>query len=98
MSETYIPLSRSTISVPLVRNRKKLIEMLSALGFTHILIHGKSNYVMEIEGETAKLSAHKQTVKLLSNQWGLGLTHDALLCHNLLDCDTRTLCFPKNFI
>ena len=47
-----------------------LIEILSALGFTRILIHGKSNYVMEIDGETAKLSAHKKTVKLRSNQWG----------------------------
>lgn len=49
---------------------KNLIEMLSALGFTRILIHGKSNYVMEIDGETAKLSAHKKTVKLLTHQWG----------------------------
>ena len=50
---------------------KDLIEMLSELGFTHILIHGKSNYVMEIDSETAKLSeTHKKTVKLLSDQWG----------------------------
>ena len=49
---------------------KNLIEMLSAFGFTRILIHGKSNYVMEIDGESAKLSAHKKTIKLLSNQWG----------------------------
>ena len=28
----------------------------------------------------------------------IGLTHIALLYHNLLDCDTRTLCFQKNFI
>ncbi len=28
----------------------------------------------------------------------VGLTHIALLYHNLLDCDTRTLCFQKNFI
>ena len=49
---------------------KNLIEMLSELEFTHILIHGKSNYVMEIDGETAKLSAHKKTIKLLPDQWG----------------------------
>ena len=47
-----------------------LIEALLALGFTCILVHGKSNYVMEIDGKTAKLSAHKKTVKLLSQQWG----------------------------
>ena len=47
-----------------------LIETLTALGFTRILVHGKSNYVMEIAGKTAKLSAHKQTVKLLTHQWG----------------------------
>ncbi len=28
----------------------------------------------------------------------LGLTHIALLYHNLLDCDAKTLCFQKNFI
>ena len=49
---------------------KALIETLGALGFTCILVHGKSNYVMEIDGKTLKLSAHKKTIKLLSNQWG----------------------------
>ena len=49
---------------------KTLIETLLALGFTCILVHGKSNYVMEIDGKTAKLSVHKQTVKLLTHQWG----------------------------
>ena len=49
---------------------KDLIETLFALGFTRILVHGKSNYVMEIDGKTAKLSAHKKTIKLLSHQWG----------------------------
>ena len=48
---------------------KDLIEALLELGFTCILIHGKSNYVMEIDGKTAKLSEHKQNVKLLANQW-----------------------------
>ena len=28
----------------------------------------------------------------------IGLTHIALLYHNLLDCDAKTLCFQKNFI
>ena len=49
---------------------KSLIETLLALGFTRILVHGKSNYVMEIDGETAKLSAHKKNVKLLSHKCG----------------------------
>ena len=48
---------------------KDLIEALLELGFTCILIHGKSNYVMEIDGKTAKLSEHKKDVKLLANQW-----------------------------
>lgn len=47
-----------------------LIETLLALGFTCVLVHGKSNYVMVIDGKTAKLSAHKKTLKLLSQQWG----------------------------
>jgi hypothetical protein len=49
---------------------KKLIETLLDLGFTAVLIHGKSNYVMEIDHQTAKLSEHKKTVKLHANQWG----------------------------
>ena len=49
---------------------KDLIEALLEFGFTCILIHGKSNYVMEIDAKTAKLSEHKKTVKLLTNQWG----------------------------
>ena len=47
-----------------------LIEALLELGVTRILIHGKSNYVMEISGKTAKLSKHKKNVKLLAEQWG----------------------------
>ncbi len=49
---------------------KKLIETLLDLGFTCRLIHGKSNYVMEIDRKTAKLSEHKKTVKLRANQCG----------------------------
>ena len=49
---------------------KNLIETLLDLEFTTILIHGKSNYVMEIDRKTAKLSEHKKTVKLRANQWG----------------------------
>ena len=37
-----------------------LIEALLELGVTRILIHGKSNYVMEISGKTAKLSKHEK--------------------------------------
>ena len=49
---------------------KALIETLLELGFTCILIHGKSNYVMEIDGQVGKLSEHKKTLKLLTHQWG----------------------------
>ncbi len=49
---------------------KDLIETLIGLGFTCVLVHGKSNYVMEINGQIAKLSAHKKTVKLHTHQWG----------------------------
>lgn len=49
---------------------RKLIDTLSDLGFTSILIHGKGNYVMQIEGTTAKLSEHKKLIQLQGNQWG----------------------------
>ena len=49
---------------------KALIEALDDFGFTRVLVHGKSNYVMEIDGQSSKLSAHKKTIKLLTDQWG----------------------------
>ncbi len=49
---------------------QKLIGILSDLGFESILIHGRSNYVMRIDKTTAKLSEHKKSIKLCSDQWG----------------------------
>ena len=49
---------------------QKLIGILSDLGFESILIHGKSNYVMRIDKTTARLSEHKKSIKLCSDQWG----------------------------
>ena len=47
-----------------------LIAALTEMGFESILIHGKSNYVMTIAGVKAKLSAHKQTLRLSEHQCG----------------------------
>ncbi len=44
---------------------RKLVDALSDLGFTSILIHGKNNYVMTIGDTTAKLSAHKKHTELV---------------------------------
>ena len=49
---------------------RKLVETLSDLGFTSILIDGKDNSVMRISKTTAKLSAHKKDIKLSEDQWG----------------------------
>ena len=49
---------------------RKLVEALSELGFTSILIHGKNNYVMTIADTKAKLSVHKRRVVLAADQWG----------------------------
>ncbi len=47
---------------------KALIETLYELGLVScVLVHGKSNYVMEIDGQSSKLSEHKKTVKLLTH-------------------------------
>jgi hypothetical protein len=48
----------------------KLVEILTEFGFSKILIHGKSNYLFEINDKRAKLSVHKKEVQLLDNQWG----------------------------
>ena len=49
---------------------RHLIDTLREMGFETILVHGKSNYVMTIDEKKAKLSEHKKSIELLSNQWG----------------------------
>ena len=49
---------------------KELVQNLSELGFDRILIHGKNNYVMDIDNTKAKLSAHKKQIQLNTNGWG----------------------------
>ncbi len=49
---------------------RKLVEALSALGFTSIGIHGKNNFVMTIADTKAKLSVHKKRMELSADQWG----------------------------
>ena len=49
---------------------RHLIDTLREMGFETILVHGKSNYVMTIDEKRAKLSEHKKSIQLLSNQWG----------------------------
>ena len=49
---------------------RKLVDALSALGFTSILVHGKNNFVMTIGETKAKLSVHKRRVALSEDQWG----------------------------
>ena len=41
---------------------RKLVEVLSELGFVSLLIHGKNNYVMTIGDTSAKLSVHKKRI------------------------------------
>lgn len=62
-----IDLRKSPIPFNAWYGSKDLITALLDFGFTCILIHGKSNYVMEIDGQTAKLSEHKKTFKLHAN-------------------------------
>ena len=40
------------------------------MGFDNILIHGKNNYVMDIDNTSKKLSEHKKAVELSPEQWG----------------------------
>ena len=51
---------------------KKLIQILSDLGFVSILVHGPSNYVMTINHKKEKLSVHKKSIELRQGQWGCG--------------------------
>lgn len=54
---------------------QNLVEILSDMGFEDILIHGKSNYVMEIDNKSDKLSEHKKQVELKENKWGCPKPH-----------------------
>ncbi len=49
---------------------RNLVDALSELGFTSILVHGKNNFVMTIAETKAKLSVHKKRVELSEDQWG----------------------------
>ena len=54
---------------------KKLTDILSEMGFDIILIHGKNNYVMTIDGKKTKLSEHKKQIELCPEQWGCSKPH-----------------------
>ena len=49
---------------------KKLTDILSEMGFDIIRIHGKNNYVMDIDNKSTKLSEHKKQIELCPEQWG----------------------------
>ena len=49
---------------------RKLVDTLSELGFTSIVVHGKNNFVMTIADTKEKLSVHKRGVELSEDQWG----------------------------
>ena len=53
----------------------QLVQNLSDFGFDDILIHGKSNYVMDIDNTKAKLSEHKKEIQLNTNRWGCNKPH-----------------------
>ena len=54
---------------------KKLTDILSEIGFDNILIHGKNNYVMDIDNKCLKLSEHKKQIELRPKQWGCDKPH-----------------------
>ena len=45
------------------------------MGFDKTLIHGKNNYVMDIDNKSMKLSEHKRLIELQSEQWGCDKPH-----------------------
>ena len=54
---------------------KKLTDILFEMGFDKTLIHGKNNYVMDIDNKSMKLSEHKRLIELQSEQWGCDKPH-----------------------
>ena len=68
--ETGIDIRNYPITFDSWYGSRHLIDTLREMGFETILVHGKSNYVMTIDEKRAKLSEHKKSIQLLSNQWG----------------------------
>ena len=68
--ETGIDIRNYPITFDAWYGSHHLIDTLREMGFETILVHGKSNYVMTIDEKKVKLSEHKKSIKLLSNQWG----------------------------
>ena len=54
---------------------QQLLQILSDMGFDTKLVHGKSNYVMDIENENVKLSQHKKRIELHPARWGCDKPH-----------------------
>ena len=52
-----------------------LVNILTEMGFTSVLIHGKNNFRMDIDGKSAKLSEHKKQIELKENKWGCSKSH-----------------------
>lgn len=52
-----------------------LVDILTEMGFTSVLIHGKNNLKMNIDGESSKLSVHKKQIELKENKWGCSKPH-----------------------
>ncbi len=50
---------------------EKLRKQLKKLGFTKIIIAGKSNYSFEIDGKRQKASKWKKVITLKDKQWGI---------------------------
>ena len=48
-----------------------LKQKLHSLGFNKIIVAGKSNYVLSIEGNKQEASSWKKTLKLRQSQWGI---------------------------
>ena len=65
-----IDLRRYPITFDSWYGSRKLVDTLSELGFTSILVHGKNNFVMTIGETKAKLSVHKKNIELFKDQWG----------------------------
>jgi len=49
----------------------ELKRKLHRLGFTQVLVAGKGNYVLTIEGTKKYASSWKKTLKLMKDQWGI---------------------------
>jgi hypothetical protein len=86
LKDEFFPYDIDITKIPLTLDSwfvsETLRQQLYALGFTHIIIAGKGNYMFTIQKRKQKASAWKKELTLHPPQWGIEVPSRRLYAHN----------------